>query len=173
MAAESGGSSSFKWMAWIVALFVVAAGVILWRGPGEGSGSAPSTGAGEPASSARPETPGTEPGLVRTPPVTAGELSAEPSPVAAGSEAIVEGPRDADGGPSQRPGRREIPPEILEEFQRGTVEISAEERERALRNNDPMPPEILRQFQEAGRREMPPELRERFENPYPGGAPEQ
>jgi hypothetical protein len=68
------------------------------------------------------------------------------------------------------PSYDDMPPEIAAEFQNPYAKISPAQREALIRASDAeFPPDILRDFQEAGDPDIPPHILRQFENPYPPG----
>lgn len=74
------------------------------------------------------------------------------------SEAELRELRMAPGG---------IPPEFVDDFLRGTAPISDERRAEMEKGILEIPPEIEQEMKNAGRRPIPPEVLRDFQNPYP------
>ena len=66
----------------------------------------------------------------------------------------------------EAPPLEEIPPGILEDFQRGTASISDERRELMEKGREEMPDHVRRDFEEAASPEIPSAVLADFEDPY-------
>jgi hypothetical protein len=92
-------------------------------------------------------------------------------PVPSGMEPIeeVEPVADEVYASSLQTPTGDIPPEILEEFRRGMVDPTEEERRAMAPGMDVIPGEIRDVFEEAAGRPIPQHILDDFENPYPEG----
>lgn len=79
----------------------------------------------------------------------------------------------ASAGPTNLSVLPPMPPEIAEAFERGTTTPTARELDDLERGMDDLPPDVLRDFENAGRAPIPVEILEDFENPYPPIPPEE
>jgi hypothetical protein len=164
MSDEESRSGSLGLMLAIVLVAVIAGvGVVMLGGRDEVPSRSVDDSASQQAEAASPPEPQEGP--------TTGSAEPFDPPLPTGMQGTreVEVVSDEVSAASLQTPTGEIPPEILEDFRRGMVDPTEEERAALAPGMDTIPAPIREVFEEAARRPIPQHILDDFENPYPEG----